>query len=250
MVKERWKVLKMKSNEIIDSFIIYLENKNYSSHTIDNYTRDITTLVSFMESEGFGNLVEVNSTLARFYITFLHDKGYSNKSIARKISSARSVFKYMYNEQLIDANPFDSTTTPKIEKTNPSVAEPYLRNKALSHLERGRVLVFGGGTGNPYFSTDTTASLRAAELNADVILMAKNGVDAVYDSDPQVNENAKKITEITYAELINQKLEVMDLTAASLCWDNDIDTMLFDMNVEDNIKRAAFGENIGTKITK
>ncbi len=132
----------------------------------------------------------------------------------------------------------------------PSVAEPYLRNKALSHLSKGRVLVFGGGTGNPYFSTDSTASLRAAEVNADVILMAKNGVDAVYDSDPNTNPKAKRYTKITYTELINQKLEVMDLTAAAMCEDNNIDTILFDMNVEDNIKRAASGDNIGTKIIK
>jgi uridylate kinase len=132
----------------------------------------------------------------------------------------------------------------------PSVAEPYLRNKALSHLDKGRVLVFGGGTGNPYFSTDSTASLRAAEVNADVILMAKNGVDAVYDSDPNTNPDAKRYENITYSELINLKLEVMDLTAAAMCDENEIDTILFDMNVEDNIKRAAKGENIGTKITK
>ncbi|XMB66803.1 UMP kinase [Mycoplasmatota bacterium zrk1] len=138
---------------------------------------------------------------------------------------------------------------PMTSMAIPSVAEPYLRNKALSHLGKGKVLVFGGGTGNPFFSTDTTASLRAAEMNADVILMAKNGVDAVYDSDPKTNPNAKRINEITYVELINQKLEVIDLTAAAMCSDNNIDTILFDMNVEDNIKRAAFGENIGTKIT-
>ncbi|QVK20542.1 UMP kinase [Mycoplasmatota bacterium] len=138
---------------------------------------------------------------------------------------------------------------PMTSMAIPSVAEPYLRNKALSHLRKGKVLVFGGGTGNPFFSTDTTASLRAAEMNADVILMAKNGVDAVYDSDPKTNPNAKRINEITYVELINQKLEVIDLTAAAMCSDNNIDTILFDMNVEDNIKRAAFGENIGTKIT-
>lgn len=132
----------------------------------------------------------------------------------------------------------------------PSVAEPYLRNKALSHLSKGRVLVFGGGTGNPYFSTDSTASLRAAEVNADVILMAKNGVDGVYDSDPNVNPNAKRFEELTYSDLINQKLEVFDLTAATMCEENDIDTILFDMNVEGNMKRAAKGENIGTKIRK
>lgn len=132
----------------------------------------------------------------------------------------------------------------------PSVAEPYLRNKALSHFEKGRVLVFGGGTGNPYFSTDTTSALRAAEVNADLILMAKNGVDGVYDKDPHKFDNAKKIDEITYHDLINQKLEVIDLTAAAMCDENNIDTVLFDMNVEGNILRAAKGEPVGTKLYK
>jgi len=131
----------------------------------------------------------------------------------------------------------------------PSVAEPYLRNKALSHLDKGIVLVFGGGTGNPFFSTDTTASLRAAEMNASLILMAKNGTDGVYDSDPNENSNAKMIKEITYTELINKKLEVIDLTAAQMCSDNCIDTILFDMNVKGNIERAAIKKDIGTKIT-
>lgn len=132
----------------------------------------------------------------------------------------------------------------------PSVAEPYLRNKALSHFERGRVLVFGGGTGNPYFSTDTTVALRAAEMNAELILMAKNGVDGVYDKDPNKNADAKKIHEITYHELINQKLEVVDLTAAAMCDENDIDMILFDMNIKGNILRAAKGESLGTKLCK
>jgi uridylate kinase len=132
----------------------------------------------------------------------------------------------------------------------PSVAEPYLQNKALSHLEKNRVLIFGGGTGNPFFSTDTTASLRAAEISADLILMAKNGVDGVYDKDPSIYSDARKISAIRYAELINQKLEVIDLTAAAMCDENDIDMILFDMNVEGNILRAANDEPIGTKLTK
>ncbi len=132
----------------------------------------------------------------------------------------------------------------------PSVAEPYLRNKALSHLSKNRVIVFGGGTGNPYFSTDTTAALRSAEVDADVILMAKNGVDGVYDADPKTNPEAKKFEDITYSKLITSHLEVMDLTAAAMCDDNNIETILFDMNVKGNILRAAKGENIGTKIRK
>ena len=132
----------------------------------------------------------------------------------------------------------------------PSVAEPYLQNKALAHLDKGRVLIFGGGTGNPFFSTDTTASLRAAEINADLILMAKNGIDGVYDKDPSKHKDAKKIHRLKYSELINKKLEVIDLTSAAMCDENDIDMVLFDMNVKGNILRAANNEPIGTMLTK
>jgi uridylate kinase len=132
----------------------------------------------------------------------------------------------------------------------PSVAEPYLQNKALAHLDKGYVLIFGGGTGNPFFSTDTTASLRAAEINADLILMAKNGIDGVYDKDPMKHQDAKKILQLRYSELINKKLEVIDLTSAAMCDENDIDMVLFDMNVKGNILRAANNEQIGTMLSK
>jgi uridylate kinase len=132
----------------------------------------------------------------------------------------------------------------------PSVAEPYLQNKALAHLDKGRVLIFGGGTGNPFFSTDTTASLRAAEINADLILMAKNGIDGVYDKDPSKHADAKKIHQLKYADLINKKLEVIDLTSAAMCDENNIDMVLFDMNVKGNILRAANNEPIGTILSK
>jgi uridylate kinase len=132
----------------------------------------------------------------------------------------------------------------------PSVAEPYLQNKALAHLDKGYVLIFGGGTGNPFFSTDTTASLRAAEINADLILMAKNGIDGVYDKDPMKHHDAKKILQLRYSELINKKLEVIDLTSAAMCDENDIDMVLFDMNVKGNILRAANNEQIGTMLSK
>jgi uridylate kinase len=132
----------------------------------------------------------------------------------------------------------------------PSVAEPYLQNKALAHLDKGYVLIFGGGTGNPFFSTDTTASLRAAEINADLILMAKNGIDGVYDKDPMKHQDAKKILQLRYSELINKKLEVIDLTSAAMCDENDIDMVLFDMNVKGNILRAANNEPIGTMLSK
>jgi len=130
----------------------------------------------------------------------------------------------------------------------PEVAEPYIRRKAISHFEKNRIVIFGGGTGNPYFSTDTTASLRAAELGASIIYMAKNGTDGVYDQDPRNNPQAIRYTRITHKELLKQQLNVMDSTAAALCHDNNIDIYVFDMNVPGNIKKAILGEDIGTLI--
>ena len=105
----------------------------------------------------------------------------------------------------------------------PQVAEPYIRRKALSHLEKDRIIIFGGGNGIPFFSTDTTAALRSAELGCNLILMAKNGVDGVYDSDPRKNKDAKKFTKLTHDEVVDKHLQVMDLTAATMCSENDID---------------------------
>jgi uridylate kinase len=125
------------------------------------------------------------------------------------------------------------------------IAEPYIRGKAERHLEKGRVVIFGCGTGNPYFSTDTTAALRAAEIGADVILLAKK-VDAVYDSDPKLNPNAKKFDEISYLDVLNRGLGVMDSTATSLCMDNKIPIHVFALNQPENIVKAVVGEKIGT----
>jgi uridylate kinase len=131
----------------------------------------------------------------------------------------------------------------------PELAEPYIRRKADSHLNKGRICIFGGGTGNPFFSTDTTAALRASELGCSRILMAKNGTDGVYDSDPRKNKNAIKFSKISHQELLERKLEVMDLTASTLCASNNIDIFVFDMNVKGNIKKAANDLSIGTLVT-
>lgn len=128
------------------------------------------------------------------------------------------------------------------------VAEPYIRRKAIRHLEKKRVVIFAAGTGNPYFSTDTTAALRAAEIEADVILMAKNNVDGVYSDDPRVNKDAVKYDQISYLEMLNEGLEVMDSTASSLCMDNDIPLIVFSITEEGNIKRVVQGEVLGTTI--
>ena len=130
------------------------------------------------------------------------------------------------------------------------VCEPYILRRALRHLEKGRVVIFAAGTGNPYFSTDTTAALRASEIKAEIILMAKNGVDGVYNADPKVDKNATKYDRISHREIINQALSVIDTTAASLCLENDIDLIVFDINQAGNIKRAVQGELLGTLITR
>jgi len=128
------------------------------------------------------------------------------------------------------------------------VAEPYIRRRAIRHLEKKRVVIFSGGTGNPYFSTDTTAALRAAEIEADVILMTKNQVDGVYSADPKIDKNAKKYDELSYLDILNEGLAVMDSTAASLCMDNNIPLVVFSITEEGNIKRVVLGEEIGTII--
>ncbi|MDR9757555.1 MAG: UMP kinase [Thermacetogeniaceae bacterium] len=125
------------------------------------------------------------------------------------------------------------------------VAEPYIRRRAIRHLEKGRVVIFAGGTGNPFFSTDTTAALRAAEIEAEVILMAKN-VDAVYDSDPKINPEAQKLTELKYIDVLKNGLGVMDSTAASLCMDNRIPIIVFGIKERGNVLKAVMGERIGT----
>ncbi|KFZ27020.1 MAG: Uridylate kinase [Candidatus Izimaplasma bacterium HR2] len=130
----------------------------------------------------------------------------------------------------------------------PQVAEPYIRRKAISNLDKDIIVIFGGGTGNPYFSTDTTSALRAAEIGAKVILMAKNGTDGVYNKDPRTNNDAVKFDNLTHHQVLEKNLMVMDSTAAALCKDNGIDIIVFDMNVKGNIKRVASGEKIGTHI--
>ena len=129
-----------------------------------------------------------------------------------------------------------------------AVAEPYIRRRAERHLEKGRVVIFAGGTGSPYFSTDTTSALRAAEINADVILMAKNGVDGVYNADPKLVEDAIKFEHLTHMEVITKGLQVMDSTASTMSMDNHIPLVVFNMNEPGNITRVVRGEEIGTTV--
>jgi uridylate kinase len=129
------------------------------------------------------------------------------------------------------------------------IAEPFIRRRAMRHLEKGRVVIFAAGTGNPYFSTDTTAALRAAEIEADVILLAKK-VDGVYDKDPYKYSDAVKYDNLSYIEVLEKGLQVMDSTATSLCMDNNIPILVFGLDSPENIKKAVRGEKIGTLVSK
>lgn len=128
------------------------------------------------------------------------------------------------------------------------VAEPYIRRRAIRHLEKGRVIIFSGGIGNPYFSTDTTAALRAAEIDAEVILLAKKGVDGIYDADPNIIPNASKFDNLTYFEILSKELKIMDSTATSLCMENQIPLIVFGIDDQDNIFDVVMGKSIGTHV--
>jgi uridylate kinase len=129
------------------------------------------------------------------------------------------------------------------------VAEPYIRRRAMRHLEKGRIVIFAAGTGNPFFTTDTAAALRTLELHAEVILMGKNGVEGVYSADPRVDPSAEFIPEISAREALNRGLRVMDSTALSLCMDNHVPIHVFDMNGEGNLERIVSGDRVGTLVT-
>jgi len=143
----------------------------------------------------------------------------------------------------------DIDTRVQTAITMGQVAEPYVPRRAIRHLEKGRVVIFGAGLGSPYFSTDTTAAQRALEIKADVVLMSKNAVDGVYSADPREDPTARKLDEVTYGEALRQRLKVVDATAFSLCMDNRLPMIVFGMEKEGNVARAVRGERIGTLVT-
>lgn len=144
---------------------------------------------------------------------------------------------------------FDINTRIQTSVEIKELAEPYIRRRALRHLEKGRIVIFGGGTGNPFFTTDTAAALRALEIEADCVLMAKNNVDGVYSDDPQKNPQAKKYTTLSYMEVLNKNLKVMDATAISLCMDKKMPLIVFDIFTSGNLECLIRGEQIGTQIS-
>ena len=168
-----------------------------------------------------------------------------DKATADYIGMLATVMNSMALQEGIEALGVPTRVQTAIEIKE--VAEPYIRRKAVSHLEGGKVVIFGAGTGNPFFSTDTAAALRAAEIDADVILLAKN-IDAVYSADPVIDPNAKKFDRLTHFEVLEKDLKVMDSTAASLCRDNNIDIHVFGISEDGNIMKAVCGGSIGTVI--
>ena len=166
-----------------------------------------------------------------------------NRASADYIGMMATIMNAIALQEALEADGVSSVVQTSIQM--PQLAEVYNRRRALFHLEKGRVVIFGGGTGSPFFSTDTTASLRAAEVDAEVILMAKN-IDAVYSDDPNKNPDAVKYTHLTHAEVLEKDLKVMDATAAAMCRDNNIAIHVFGLAEENGIMRAICGEEIGT----
>ncbi|MEI6533828.1 MAG: UMP kinase, partial [Verrucomicrobiaceae bacterium] len=174
----------------------------------------------------------------------------SNRGMERATADYMGMLATVMNslavQSMLEAMDVPTRVQSAIEMKN--VAEPFIRRVAMRHLELGRVVIFGGGTGNPFFSTDTTAALRASEINAEVVLKATK-VDGIYDSDPHKNPNAKRYETVSYQECLTRQLKVMDATAFSLCQENNMPIVVFSMNEPDNIHRALVGEPIGTLVT-
>ena len=169
--------------------------------------------------------------------------GSMDRSTADYMGMLATVINALALQDAFERNGMPTRVQTAIEMRE--VAEPYIRRRAVNQLEKGNIVIFGAGTGNPYFSTDTTAALRAAEIGADVILLAKK-VDTVYDSDPATNPDAKKYDELTHQEVLNKNLKVMDSTAASICRDNNIKIHVFGLGEPQNVIKAVCGEKIGT----
>lgn len=168
-----------------------------------------------------------------------------DRATADYMGMLATVINALALQDVLENHDIDTRVQTAIEMRQ--VAELYIKRRAIRHLEKGRVVIFGAGTGNPFFSTDTTAALRAAEIEAEVILMAKK-VDGVYDCDPQTHSDAKKFDKLSYIDVLNRGLKVMDSTATSLCMDNDIPIIVFNMMERGNMKRALMGETIGTYV--
>jgi uridylate kinase len=169
-----------------------------------------------------------------------------DKAAADYVGMLATVMNCLLLQEVLRNKGIDTRVQTAIEM--PQIAEPFIRLRAIRHLDKGRVVIFGGGTGNPHFTTDTAAALRSAEIKADVILMAKNNTDGVYDDDPNKNPNAKKIHNISFEQFIRQGLKVMDPAAVALCQENDIPIVVFDFNRAGSIEKIVTGDTVGTLV--
>ena len=169
-----------------------------------------------------------------------------NRATGDYMGMLATVFNSLAVQEALERNGADTRVLSALDVRE--VAEPYIRRRAIRHLEKGRVVIFAAGTGNPYFTTDTAAALRALEIDAETILMAKNGVQGVYDGDPRIDPNAKVLPELTHLQAIEQGLKVMDTTALSLCMDNHLPIHVFEL-APGNIGRVVSGERVGTIIS-
>jgi len=179
-------------------------------------------------------------------------RGRTSKSMDRATADYMGMLATVINAMALQ-DAFEAVNIPTRVQTAiemKEIAEPYIRRKAISELKQNQVVIFAAGTGSPYFSTDTTAALRATEIKADIILMAKNGVDGVYSADPKIDNKAEKYDKISHMDIINNQLGIIDATAASMCHENDIDLIVFNINEYGNIKKAVNQEKIGTMISK
>lgn len=171
-----------------------------------------------------------------------------DRATADYMGMLATVMNALALQDALEADDVPSRVQTSIEMRQ--VAEPYIRRRAIRHLEKGRVVIFAAGTGNPYFSTDTTAALRAAEIEADVILMAKNNVDGVYNTDPAKDDSAVMYERLDFMDVISQGLAVMDTTAVTLCMDNNIEIIVFNISVKGNIMKVVLGDKIGTEVRR
>ena len=211
----------------------------YHDHTYTYYDRNLSHPNLGYVYRALGNGLDVEATWPESDIEMI------DKTTADYMGMLATVMNSLALQDAFLALGVDAKVQTAIEMKE--IAEPYARRRALSHLDHGDVVIFGAGTGNPFFSTDTAAALRAAEIDADVILLAKN-IDGVYDSDPALNPKAVKFDELTHMEVVEKDLKVMDLTAATLCKDNGIMIHVFAIAEDGNVLRAIQGEKIGTII--
>ena len=210
------------------------------------YDFDVVTRISKEIKELVELGVEVGAVVGGGNIWRGRDGGSMDRTTADYMGMLATTINGLALQDALEGIGVDTRLQTAIEMRE--VAEPFIRRKAVRHLEKGRVVIFSAGTGSPYFSTDTTAALRAAEIDAEVILLAKK-VDGVYDSDPHINKNAVKFKSLTYMDVLEKDLKVMDLTATSLCKDNDIPILVFALDEPGNIKKAVCGEEIGTLVS-